>query len=202
MTLTAVLAISSPIVREGVALLLADAGIVVVECVPTPDHLRSPEEAVVAVVDVEDDQTWSAIGSLRTRAPSLRIVAVHDGLGAGALQRGSDAGVTVFVDVAAGASSLVDAVRGDLDRTLRRWERPQVGLAPLTVRERGVLVELARGSTLRETSEHMGISIHSVERAKRKLLGKLGASDHAQAVAIALQYQLLDEIGAGQRGSA
>ena len=192
MTNRVVVAMPTPLSREGVRLLLTDAGLDVVATASAPSQLQS-EEADVAVVDVDGtDELLADVAALHKRASHVRIVGLHDGLSSAALDDARRVGVAVLVDLTAGVDTFVDAVTGARDRTLRRWESPRIGPPPLTDRERDVLTHLARGASVREIATSFGIGVNSVERAKRSAIRKLGADDQAAAIAEALRAGLVD----------
>jgi DNA-binding NarL/FixJ family response regulator len=194
-TTAVAIAITSPIVREGVGLLLSDAGVRVVESVDSTERLRLVDDPVVVVVELTDgDPAGEHVRTIFERSPRARVVGLHDGLGAHAIELAQASGVSVLVDVTADSETLVAAVSGDLDRTRRRWEPPRLGPPPLSERELQVLAVLARGATLREAGDELGISARSVERARANLIRKLGVRDQAQAVALALREGLIEAL--------
>jgi two-component system nitrate/nitrite response regulator NarL len=74
-----------------------------------------------------------------------------------------------------------------------RAEQSVKSLDPiLTTRERAILVRLARGMTTHELAQDLDISENTVKTHVRNLLGKLGASNRAEAVSIALRSGLFE----------
>jgi DNA-binding NarL/FixJ family response regulator len=62
----------------------------------------------------------------------------------------------------------------------------------LSKRESEILQRVAYGSTTKEVARDLGISPHTVKTHLERIFEKLGASDRAQAVAIALRRGLVD----------
>ncbi|MFE0845309.1 helix-turn-helix domain-containing protein [Streptomyces rochei] len=65
----------------------------------------------------------------------------------------------------------------------------------LTVRQREVLVLAANGNSNRQAAAHLGVTPHSIAEILTAAYRRLGATDRAQAVAIALA---VGEIGIHQ----
>jgi DNA-binding NarL/FixJ family response regulator len=187
--------VSVPLLRDGVTLVLQDAaGIDVVATAASFAELLDADVdalgAVVAYIDgIEDLATPSFLRV--SEVPGLRMVGLHDNLAARAIEMARTGGFEVLVDIGAGHSAIIDAVMGARARTLRRWEPPRVGLAPLTERERAVLARVAEGDSSRDIAKTMLISVHTVENYKQRAFRKLGVANQAQAVATALRHGLL-----------
>jgi DNA-binding NarL/FixJ family response regulator len=64
--------------------------------------------------------------------------------------------------------------------------------APLSKRETQILQKVAYGATTKEVAEELGISPHTVKTHLERVFEKLGASDRAQAVAIAIRKGLVE----------
>lgn len=73
--------------------------------------------------------------------------------------------------------------------TLSRKPEPA---ASLTARETEVLVLVARGRSLRQAAEELGLSIRTVESYSKQIRLKLGARTQAHMVAQALRSGLID----------
>ena len=71
---------------------------------------------------------------------------------------------------------------------------PAPGLAePLTVREREVLIEIARGLRNKEIGRELGITVQTVKNHVHSVLAKLGVHRRRQAVLFGFRLGLLDE---------
>ena len=64
--------------------------------------------------------------------------------------------------------------------------------AALSKRETQILQKVAYGATTKEVAEELGISPHTVKTHLERVFEKLGASDRAQAVAIAIRKGLVE----------
>lgn len=62
----------------------------------------------------------------------------------------------------------------------------------LSPREREVLSLIAAGAELQQIADELTISVHTVRTHTRNALRKLGASNRAHAVALVMQYGLID----------
>jgi DNA-binding NarL/FixJ family response regulator len=93
--------------------------------------------------------------------------------------------------VRAGAGYLqAEVTRPVLERFVRTGSAP---VAPhLSPRERELLPLLAEGLLNKQIARHLGVSEATVKGYLRQLFEKLGASDRAHAVALALRSRLID----------
>jgi NarL family two-component system response regulator LiaR len=72
-------------------------------------------------------------------------------------------------------------------------DEPRVGLGhDLTEREREVLALLAKGMTNAEIAQQLTISASTAKHHVRAILSKLGAANRAEAVALALEHDLIE----------
>ena len=94
--------------------------------------------------------------------------------------------------VHAGGGFLQPEIAGPILRRVAVDARMQAGGSDLTVREIQVLEAVADGKSNKEIAAAIGIAEDTVKTHLRKLFEKLGASDRAQAVAIALRQHLIE----------
>jgi len=73
-------------------------------------------------------------------------------------------------------------------------------IASITGRERQILAWVREGKSNLQIGEGLGISPLTVKNHLQKILRKLGASNRAQAVALAMQAQLLDNVALDRSG--
>ena len=64
----------------------------------------------------------------------------------------------------------------------------------LTARECEVLALMARGLSGKETARHLGLSQHTVKNHRASIFKKLGARNGMEAVFLALQRHLIDDV--------
>jgi DNA-binding NarL/FixJ family response regulator len=94
--------------------------------------------------------------------------------------------------VHAGGGFLQPEVAGPILRRIAVDARVEAGRSDLTLREIQVLEAVADGKSNKEIAEAIGIAEDTVKTHLRKLFERLGASDRAQAVAIALRQHLIE----------
>jgi DNA-binding NarL/FixJ family response regulator len=188
-----------PIVTDGiVANLRADADVAVVATgTSAADALAvmQRERPDVLILDLElgSGSALDALASLKSASPATRIVIFSAYAGeervAAAFERGADS----YVLKGTSSDELLAAIRAvargetyvpaDIAAQLARAVR-----APrerLTAREREILALLAEGLSNRAVAERLGIAERTVKFHVGEILGRLGASNRAQAVAIA-----------------
>jgi DNA-binding NarL/FixJ family response regulator len=87
------------------------------------------------------------------------------------------------------ASAIRSAMAGDVFMTddVKRIYETRKGVKGLSPREAEVLGEAAKGCGNREIGQRLGISENSVKMHLKRAFFKLGASDRAEAVTIAIQ---------------
>lgn len=91
------------------------------------------------------------------------------------------------------AQRVVDLSEASLGAAARFRDVDELGQAPtLTDRERDVLSWAARGKTVQDTADILGISADTVETHVRACLRKLNASTKTQAVARAIYLWMID----------
>lgn len=195
-----------PIVRDGIVANLGDAdGLRVVGSAgdaASAIALVARERPDVVILDVElpDKSGLDAIADLKAASPATRVVIFTAYAGeervAGALSRGADSYVLKGTSsdelsatvraVAAGESRMAPEIAQMLVSALRapRNER-------LTDREREILQLLAGGLSNRAIGLRLHITERTVKYHVSEILGRLGAENRAQAVAIAQRRGLL-----------
>jgi two-component system NarL family response regulator len=135
-----------------------------------------------------------AIPAVKAASPQTRIVVFSAYAGeervATAFERGADSYVlkgtpsdelvAVLRAVAAGGTLIPGEIAAQLARAVRQPRRDR-----LTDREREILALLAEGLSNRAAGERLGIAERTVKFHVGEILARLGASNRAQAVAIA-----------------
>ena len=189
-----------PLVRSGLASLLAGQPGIVVEGQMSPDEL--PAEAGEPEVAVWDAGSGSSgLDHLDERAArSLRVLAVLADEAQAAEALGSGARGVVLRDV--GAPRLAAAVRavaeglmvldaGAAESVLRPRPPAPATIEHLTPREQEVLQLLAQGLSNKVIAARLGISDHTVKFHVNAILGKLGAQSRTEAIAQAARLGLV-----------
>ena len=147
------------------------------------DALRRLRPAAVLVIG-EPARTGAAalLGQIRSRFPTTTVV----GLGGRSGTLSSDA----TGEQVAAALSLPPAAPESEPRRLP--DRGLVLLGTLTTRERRILRLLAKGRTLREAGEELGVSANTVRTHMQRLYAKLGVHNRVELVRFAARQGLVD----------
>ena len=189
-----------PIVSDGViANLSASADIEIVATGTTADDaltIATTQTPDVLILDLELGGTsgLDAIAGVKAASPRTRIVIFSAYAGeervATAFERGADSYVlkgtssddlvAVVRTAAAGGTLIPPDIAAQLARAVRQPRRDR-----LTERERETLALLAEGMSNRAIAERLGITERTVKFHVAEILARLGASNRAQAVAIA-----------------
>jgi DNA-binding NarL/FixJ family response regulator len=189
-----------PIVTDGVvANLRASAEIEVVATGASADDaiaIAAAHAPDVLILDLElgGKSGLDAIPTIEAASPRTRIVIFSAYAGeervATAFERGADSYVlkgtpsdeliAVVRAVAEGRTLIPPDIAAQLARAVRQPRRDR-----LTEREREILALLAEGLSNRAVGERLGITERTVKFHVAEILARLGASNRAQAVAIA-----------------
>ena len=86
---------------------------------------------------------------------------------------------------------LIDAFAGHLPDPATGRDGASAALQPLTVREREVLVEVARGRSNAEIAGALSVSEATVKTHVGRILGKLGLRDRVQVVVFAYEHGIV-----------
>lgn len=149
----------------------------------------------------------SSIGRIKAASPASRVIVVtmHDDP---AYVRSAIAmGAMGYVNKSAADSELISAIRavargrtfidvGDA-AALEAILSPDsnIGKSPidaLSLREREVLGQVARGYTNQQIADEIGLSVKTVESYRARLMKKLGLKERADLVRLAIELGLLD----------
>ena len=189
-----------PIVTDGVvANLSAAAEIAVVATGTSADDAteiarRHAPDVLILDLELGGKSGLDAIPGVKAASPPTRVVIFSAYAGeervATAFERGADSYVlkgtpsdelvAVVRAVAAGGTLIPPEIAAQLSRAVRQPRRDR-----LTERERETLALLAEGLSNRAIAERLGITERTVKFHVAQILARLGASNRAQAVAIA-----------------
>ncbi len=199
-------------VRQAVRVMLdAEPGITIVgeasdgaEAVREAARLRP--DVVLVDLAMPGVPGLAAIPQLRQAAPRAAVVVFTMHKNAAYVYEAMRAGARGYVPKSARKDELVAAIRavhggggflqpevtGGILRRIAADARVEAGRIDLTAREIQVLEAVADGRSNKEIAAAFAISEETVKTHLRKLFEKLGASDRAQAVAIALRQHLIE----------
>jgi serine/threonine-protein kinase len=188
----------APLVREGIARLLADSGVdVVAQRSDASDllDLVSSEVPDAVVIDVRMPPTHSTEGlqaavEVKREFPDVGVLVLSQHVetrhAVDLLQAGFRGVGYLLKERIARADELVDAVRRvagggtaiDPDVVRRVLDTPRTGdpLLALTAKEREVLALVAEGHSNERIAEHLGVSDRTVETHTSRIFTKLGLS--------------------------
>jgi DNA-binding NarL/FixJ family response regulator len=195
-----------PIVRDGVVASLVDAGgIDVVASVgdaagALAATARDQPDVVVLDLELSDRSGLAIIADLKRSAPLTRVVVFTAYAGEERVAAAVSSGADSYVLKGASGDELVATVRAaaagesrmapEIARTLVGAMRAPRGMR-LTEREREILALLAEGLPNRAIAAAVHVTERTVKYHVGEILARLGASNRAQAVAIARRRGLL-----------
>ncbi len=198
------------LLREGLAHLLAGAGVEVVATASTADELLQQVDITrpdVALVDIRmppthTDEGLRAAETIRSRYPDVGVLVLSHHIDSGyamqLLQEHPERSGYLLKDRISDIAVLTDALNrlaeGEsvldptiVNRLLRRPREPNP-LDGLTGREHEVLALIAEGRSNRAISEHLSLSPKTVEAHIRQIFMKLdleeGPDDHRRVLAV------------------
>ena len=207
--ITIAIADDYPVMREGLARLIADEfGFAVSGTAATARELRTlvtrtPPHVLVMDLMLQESDGLALIKDIATLAPALRIVVFSDHLEEVYAERCLRAGAHGYVmkrdpvatlfrairDVAGGGIAVSPRVSSDvLGRLMGRTARPAATVGTLTDRELQVFRLVGRALSTRAIAEKLGVSVKTVEAHRENIKGKLGLDTHAALVARAAQW--------------
>jgi len=162
----------------------------------------------VAIVDLKLPGTsgLGAIRQLTAESPETAVIAFTMYGNPAYVYEATHAGASAYVLKSASKDELLKAVRAvhggagflqaeitkPLLQRLALESRTGAGRNPPSARELQVLELVGEGKSNKEIAAQLAISDETVKTHLRHLFEKLGVSDRAQAVAIALRQQLID----------
>jgi DNA-binding NarL/FixJ family response regulator len=202
----AVVCDSRPIVRAGLASVIASLGAVSeagLDEVPAA-VTAGRTDVLVAGLRIDDADTFPVIAARTSADPSLRVLIVADGATVIDMREAVIAGVDSFILASAPVGEVRDAAaataRGDriISPSIAmqlagswRHEPHATGAASLSTRELEVLQLLAEGLTNERIGERVGLSARTVKTHVQNLLLKLDAADRTGAVARGFRLGLI-----------
>ncbi len=204
MTTRVLLVDDHAMMREGLSVLLAGAGMQIVGSVGNGrDAVRAAAatspDVVIMDISMPEMNGIEATREICARAPAVQVVVLSMHSNREHVYQALNAGATGYVLKDAASTELVNAVRAVCAG--RRYVSPAIGpltepsgqrgpLASLSARERQVLQLVVEGRTSVEIAQAANLSTKTVETYRSRLMKKLGVSDVASLVKLAIQHGL------------
>ena len=197
------------LVRQGVAKLLATAGVTDVRLASTATeglaHLDEAGARLLVVGACADAAVLDIVRRAAATDPELRVIALIGPMNQRQLVELCSAGASAILLRSSGEPELLDALahtaRGDrylapdllptLFSDRHHFPRPRGRRVHLTARERSVLNELVAGRTNREIADTLCIGAETVKTHLGNIYAKLDVSRRDEAIGMALTSGLL-----------
>ena len=201
------------IMRRGLKEVLEDAGAfeVVAQAADGVEAVRAAEESrpdvIVMDVMMPVKDGVEACRDILNLLPEMKVLMLTASTEDDAVIEAIAAGAAGFVQKYSGSDELVDAVRGvaegrlmipdDAVRRAFQLIRGGAHLRPgpkvLTVREREILAQFAKGKSYARIAEALGVTVTTVRNAVYRVQDKLGVESKQEIVVWAVRNGLLDE---------
>ena len=207
--LTVLIVDDHPVVRSGLRVLLD-----VHDGIEVAGEAADGEEALALAAALEPDVILldlklpgldgvAVLTELRARGVGARVLVLTSANDPAQVSRAVQAGASGFLYKDVDPDALIRAIRAVNDGNLllapdaaaplmaahaTRAAAPRGGLGSLTVREREVLDQLARGRSNREIARELHVSEKTVKTHVSSVLAKLGVQDRTQAALYAVRH--------------
>ena len=207
--LTVLIVDDHPVVRQGLRVLLD-----VHDGIEVAGEAADGEEALALAAALEPDVILldlklpgldgvAVLTELRSRGIGARVLVLTSANDPAQVSRAVQAGASGFLYKDVDPDALIRAIRAVNDGNLllapdaaaplmaahaTQAAAPRGGLGSLTVREREVLDQLARGRSNREIARELHVSEKTVKTHVSSVLAKLGVQDRTQAALYAVRH--------------
>ncbi len=192
-----------PLLREGIAMIVNNQPdmLMVGQAATGPEGIKKFQEhrPDVTLMDLRLPglSGIDAMIAIRTEFPEARIIMLTTFEGDVEIQRALEAGARGYMIKSMPPRELVEVIRQV--HAGKKRVPPQVAAylaehysdESLTPREIGVLRHVAGGNRNRDIAERLFISEETVKVHIKHIMGKLGASDRTQAIAIAVRRGII-----------
>jgi DNA-binding NarL/FixJ family response regulator len=192
-----------PLLREGIAAVINSQQdmYVIADAASAKDAIEQfrKHKPDVTLMDLRlpDKSGIDTMISIRTEFPEARIIMLTTFEGDVEIQRALEAGARAYLLKNMPPKELVEVIRQVHAGKKRVPPQLAAQLAehmsdePLTSREIEVLRQIAEGSRNRDIGEKLFITEETVKVHIKNIMGKLGANDRTQAVAIAIRRGII-----------
>lgn len=192
-----------PLLREGIATVINSQQdmCVIADAASSKDAIEQfrKHKPDVTLMDLRlpDKSGIDTMISIRREFPEARIIMLTTFEGDVEIQRALEAGARAYLLKSMPPKELVEVIRQvhagkkRVPPQLAAQLAEHISDEPLTRREIEVLSQIAEGNRNRDIGEKLFITEETVKVHIKNIMGKLGASDRTQAVAIAIRRGII-----------
>jgi DNA-binding NarL/FixJ family response regulator len=192
-----------PLLREGIAAVINNQPdmCVIADAASSKDAIEQfrKHKPDVTLMDLRlpDKSGIDTMISIRAEFPEARIIMLTTFEGDVEIQRALEAGARAYLLKSMPPKELVEVIRQvhagkkRVPPQLAAQLAEHISDEPLTSREIEVLGQIAEGNRNRDIGEKLFITEETVKVHIKNIMGKLGASDRTQAVAIAIRRGII-----------
>jgi DNA-binding NarL/FixJ family response regulator len=192
-----------PLLREGIAAVINSQQdmCVIADAASSKDAIEQfrKHKPDVTLMDLRlpDKSGIATMIAIRTEFPEARIIMLTTFEGDVEIQRALEAGARAYLLKSMPPKELLEVIRQvhagkkRVPPQLAAQLAEHISDEPLTSREIEVLSQIAEGNRNREIGEKLFITEETVKVHIKNIMGKLGASDRTQAVAIAIRRGII-----------
>jgi len=192
-----------PLLREGIAAVINSQQdmCIIADAASSKDAIEQfrKHKPDVTLMDLRlpDNSGIDTMISIRTEFPEARIIMLTTFEGDVEIQRALEAGARAYLLKSMPPKELVEVIRQvhagkkRIPPQLAAQLAEHISDEALTSREIEVLCQIAEGNRNRDIGEKLFITEETVKVHIKNIMGKLGASDRTQAVAIAIRRGII-----------
>ena len=192
-----------PLLREGIATVINSQQdmCVIADAASSKDAIdqfrKHKPDVTLMDLRLPDKSGIDTMISIRREFPEARIIMLTTFEGDVEIQRALEAGARAYLLKSMPPKELVEVIRQvhagkkRVPPQLAAQLAEHISDEPLTSREIEVLSQIAEGNRNRDIGEKLFITEETVKVHIKNIMGKLGASDRTQAVAIAIRRGII-----------
>jgi DNA-binding NarL/FixJ family response regulator len=192
-----------PLLREGIATVINSQQdmCVIADAASSKDAIdqfrKHKPDVTLMDLRLPDKSGIDTMISIRSEFPEARIIMLTTFAGDVEIQRALEAGARAYLLKSMPPKELVEVIRQvhagkkRVPPQLAAQLAEHISDEPLTSREIEVLSQIAEGNRNRDIGEKLFITEETVKVHIKNIMGKLGASDRTQAVAIAIRRGII-----------
>jgi two-component system nitrate/nitrite response regulator NarL len=191
---------------DALSVVLASEDLEVISTESLDEAVQAASTADAVLIDMRADGALGAVRALSRRSPQLRVLGCLEGSDPRQVAAVMKAGAAGWISTADGFDRLVHLVRKPVgriggsttvDRVPARAATTTQYQYRLTARETEVLDGLARGASTSGLAGALHVSPATARTHVHNVLAKLGVHTRLEAVAYAIEHQLIhvDELG-------